>query len=235
MRSLIPIELTRSAGSKGALVAVSVLLLSAFATPPAIAQGGGITAPHSSGVPAPDPAPEQTPPAPDAAPGANSDSVEATPAPQTPPPSSAPDTSAPVIPAEPAASQPPAVPRTGQPRPRRSAKGAPREKAGATRKAREQHQPSRLERPSPASVFGVNPPLAGRIAGDIDSAPPPVELMAVALLTLVVAGAALLALMTQLSRIEGLTPPKRQHAQWLEPIRQAARFALHGAGRRPAS
>jgi hypothetical protein len=235
MRSLIPIELTRSAGSKGALVAVSVLLLSAFAMPPAFAQGGGITAPHSSGVPAPDPAPERTPPAPDAAPDADSDSVQAAPSPQTPPPSSAPDTSAPVVPSEPAASQRAAVPRSGQPGPRRSAKSARRNKERAKRKAREQHQLSKVDRPSPASVFGVNPPVAGRIAGDIDSAPPPVALMAVALLTLVVAGAALLALMTQLSRIEGLTPPKRQHAQWLGPILQAARFSHHGAGRRPAS
>jgi hypothetical protein len=62
-----------------------------------------------------------------------------------------------------------------------------------------------------------------------------VELIALALLTLVLAGAALLALTTRLARMEGLTPPKPRHAQWLQWILETVRFSQRRVRRRPAS
>ena len=63
---------------------------------------------------------------------------------------------------------------------------------------------------------------------------PPVELIAWALLTLVLAAAALLALTARLSQLEGLTGPMPQAAQLLQRILQTARFSPRGTGR-PAS
>jgi hypothetical protein len=235
MRSLTPIQLTRRAGSMGVRVGVSALLLSAFAPPPALAQGGGVTAPNSGGVPAPDPAPERATPEPDAAPGAGSDSVQAAPSPQaspapTAPPetmSSAPETST-SVPAESAAVEPAARPgRRGSPK-------RAGHKARDKGKERQRRRHSAIARASPASVFGVNLPLVGR-GGDTDAESPPVELIGWALLTLVLAAAALLALTARLSRMEGLTGPMPHDTQRLQRVFHIARFAPRGARRRPAS
>jgi hypothetical protein len=189
-------------------LAALALLLGAFAAPPAFAQGGGVTAPHSGGVPAPDPAPEPTPLAPDAAPGGGSDSVQAAPSPTlaTPPDttSSAPQASPPAV----AASEP-AAPRADRRRPHTSGKRAARTKVRNKRNAGQQDQRSRVERTSPASVFRSNLRPVGWVGRYTDAESPPVELIALALLTLVVASAGLLRLTMRLSQIEGLTPPKR--------------------------
>jgi hypothetical protein len=237
MRALTPIELTGSAGSTGARLAALALLVTAFAAPPALAQSGGISAPGSGGAPAPDPAPTPAPPAPDAAPGADSGSVEAAPSPQTSPApatprdttSSAPEASPPAA----AASQ--SAPRAGRPHARTSGKRAAPNKARDERNARRQDRRSSVGRISPASVFRANLAPVGWVGGDIDAESPPVGLIAFALLTLVVASAALLTLTMRLCKSEGLTPPKPRDAQWLQRLVHTARFAQHGAGRRPAS
>jgi hypothetical protein len=245
MRSVTPIGLTRSAGSKGARVVALALLVTAFAAPPALAQSGGISAPSSGGAPAPDPAPTPPRPAPDPAPAPDSDSGEATPSPQTAPPpapapdttSSTPETSAPYIaPAQSAGSQP-AASRAGQPPRRRAGKRARQNKARDKRSARSQHQGSTARRASPASVFGMNLAFAARVGTDTgaDAESPPVELIAWALLTLVLAAAALLTLTARLAQMEGLAAPMPRDAQWLQRILQTARFAPRGTGGRPAS
>jgi hypothetical protein len=238
MRPLTPIELTPSAGSRGARVAVLTLLFTALAAPPALAQGGGITAPHSGGIPAPDPAPTPAEPAPDAAPGADSEGVAPAPSPgPAPAPATPPDTtfSAPEgSTATPAAPQS-AGPGAGQRQPRRSHKGATRSKARDKRKAAQRDRRSTVERASPASVFGVNRQLVGGAASDADVESPPVELIAWGLLTLVLAAAALLTLTARLSRMEGLTAPMRHDAKWLQRVLQASRLPLRGTRGRPAS
>jgi len=243
VRSLTRLELTRFAGSKGAQATVLTLLLAAFAAPPALAQGGGVTVSYGGGVPAPDAAPTPAPPEPDAAPGADGDSAEATPSPGTSPAPAAPldTTSSPPpastpAPADSAASQL-AAPRAGQRRPRTSGRRAEQDRARDGRKDGQPHGRARAGRTSPASVFGVSVPIAGPLgrATGTDAESPPLKLIAWALLTLVLAAAALLTLTARLSRIEGLTAPARRDAQWLQRILQAARFAPRGAGGRPVS
>jgi hypothetical protein len=237
MRSLTPIQLTRRAGSVGVRVGVSALLLSTFAAPPALAQGGGVTAPQSGGVPAPDPAPERATPKPDAAPGADSDSVEAAPTPQTSPaPATPPDTTstAPETSSGVPAAFEPAAPRAGRPGRHASSRRAGH-KPRDTRKERQRDRRSTVGRASPASVFGVNHALVAGVGGNTEAESPPVELIAWALLTLVVAAAALLTLTAQLSRMEGLTGPMPHDTQWLQRVFHIARFAPRGARRRPAS
>jgi hypothetical protein len=207
MRPANPIE---SSARRGPLVAALALLLASFVGPPAFAQSGGALAP--------DPAPGATAPvAPDPAPGANADRLEpgetsqppATTSPDsTPsdPTASAPEASTPVIPvpSEAASSERAAVPRGSQPR--HGARKGARRKARGTRKA---GQDSRVAGPSAASVFRAELPLARLVGGDTDAERPPVELIALALLTLVLAGAALLTLTTRLTRMAGLAPPGR--------------------------
>jgi hypothetical protein len=236
------IELTGSAASKGARVAAMALLVTAFAAQPALAQSGGVSAPGSGGVPAPDPAPTPAPPAPDPAPTPDSDRVEAAPSPQTAPAPpdttyAAPRTSPPVIaaPSASAASESAAVERAGQPRRRRAGKRAREARARDRRSARPEHPRSTAGRASPASVFGVNPLLAGAAGRDTDTdADRPVELIAWALLALVLAAAALLTLTARLWRMEGITAPMPHDSQWLQRILQIAHFAPRGTGR-PAS
>jgi hypothetical protein len=193
-----------------ALAPILVVLVAALAAPSAFAQGGGTTAPTSGGVPAPDPAPERAAPEPDAAPGA--DSVEAAPTPQVPQAPSAPETSAPAITSESAASQPSGLFGGGQSRrPNRRERAAghePREK----RDARQRDRRSTAERPNPTSVFGVNVALVGAAGRDTGAESPPVELIAWALLTLILASAAFLALTARLSQMEGLIAPRRRPA-----------------------
>jgi hypothetical protein len=216
-----------------ALTPIAVVLVAALAAPSASAQGGGATAPYSGGVAAPDPAPQRTAPEPDPAPGA--DSVEPAPTPQAPPAPSAPDTSAPVITSEPAASQPSAVPRAGQPARRTRREHAARHEPREKRKARQGHRRSTAARPSPTSVFGVNVALVGAAGRDTRAESPPVELIAWALLTLVLAAAAFLALTARVSRIEGLLAPTRQDAGWLRRGLQTSRFSPRAMRRPPAS
>jgi len=188
-------------------LAALALLLAAFAAPPAFAQGGGVSAPRSGGVPAPDPAPEpQTPPAPDAAPGAGSDSVEPAPSPPTSPtPATPPDTTG----NAPEASAPaPAAPRTDRRR-GTSDERAAQSRARAKRRGQQDDRRSSAGSIRPASVFRASLASVGWTGRDTDSESPPVELIALALLTLVVASAALLRLTMRLSQIEGLTPAKR--------------------------
>jgi hypothetical protein len=206
MRSLSPIECTPSAGSKVARLAGLALLVAALAAPPAVAQSGGVSAPGSGGAPAPDPAPTPAPPEPDAAPGAGADSVDTPPSAGTPP---APATSAEptsILPeastaAPAAASQ---APPAGQRPPRRSGERAAQDKARDKRKARQGHRRSTAERADPASVFGVSVPFVGTAGTDTGSESPPVELIAWALLTLVLAAAALLTLAARVSRMQRL-------------------------------
>jgi hypothetical protein len=108
-------------------------------------------------------------------------------------------------------------------------------KARDNRNARQQDRHSSVGRISPASVFRANLASVGWVGGDIDAESPPVGLIAFALMTLVLASAGLLSLTMRLSQSEGLTPPKPQDAQWLQWLVHTARFAQHGAGRRPAS
>jgi hypothetical protein len=255
----------RSAGSKDgrgaalALLVILALLGTAFAAPSAFAQFGGVAAPDSGGTPAPDPAPTPAPTAPEPAPAPDSERGEARSSPRTTPQpaetapdatSGAPETSAPVIagatettapvitgPAESAASEPAAVPRAGQPPRRRAGKRARQNEARDKRGARPQDRRSRVERASPASVFGLNLPLTAAIGRDTGTGAesPPVEVIGWALLALVLAAAALLTLTARLARMEGLTAPMPHDARWLTRILQSARFAPPGTGGRPAS
>jgi hypothetical protein len=246
MRSVTPIGLTRSTGSKAARVVALALVVTAFAAPPALAQSGGISVPGSGGAPAPDPAPTPQRPAPDAAPAPDSDSVEATPSPQTAPtPAPAPDTTSSAggtsepytsSPSQSAASQP-AAPRAGQ-RPRRSArKRARASNARDRRSARTENQGSTLRRASPPSVFGVNLAFSAQVGRDTgtDAESPPVELIAWALLTLVLAAAGLLTLTARLAQMEGLAVPMPWDAQRLQRILRSAGFAPRSTRGRPAS
>ena len=238
MRSHTSTVFAHTAGSKCALVAALALFLAAFVPPLSFGQGGGITAPESSGVPTPDPAPTPAQPAPDAAPGADSDGVEAAPSPQTSPaPATLPDTTSSPPEASspgPAASQQ-AAPPAGQPPRRAAGKRARQHKARARRSAPPEHRRSTAGRASPARVFGLDLPLVGGGDIDTDAESPPVELIAWALLSLVLAAAALLALTARLSRMEGLTGPVPQVGEWLDGISQIVRFAQRGTGRHPAS
>jgi hypothetical protein len=204
MRSANPFD---SSARLGSLLAALALLLVSVAGPPAFAQAGGAQAP--------DPAPGATaPPAPDPAPGPNS-AGEASPPATTSPGSTPPDTtpsapqaSTPVAPApsDSAPSQPAAVPRGSQP-PRDAAgkRGRPKNTRD-TRDAGQRHQRSEVARPSPSSVFRASLPLSAFVGRDTDAERPPVELIAFALLTLVLAGAAFLTLTTRLTRMAGLAP-----------------------------
>jgi hypothetical protein len=216
-----------------ALTPIAVVLVAALAAPSASAQGGGVTAPQSGGVPAPDPAPERSAPEPDAAPGA--DSAPAAPTPQVPPAPSAPETSAPAITSEPATSQPSTVPRASQSRrPTRRVRAA-RHEAREKRQARQRHRRSMAGRPSPTSVFGVNVALVGAAGTDGRTESPPVELIALALLALVLAAAASLVLTARVSRMEGLLAPIRPEAGWLRRGLQTSRLSPRAVRRRPAS
>jgi hypothetical protein len=222
MRSLNPIALA--------------LLVTAFAAPPALAQSGGISAPGSGGAPAPDPAPTPAAPTPDAAPGADSDSVKAAPSPQASPAPAAPlDTTSSAPAASPpaaAASQP--APRAGPPRPRASGEREAQNKARDKRNVSQQDRRSSFGRISPASVFRANLARVGWVGEDIDAESPPVELIAFALLSLVVASAALLSLTMRLSQSEGLTPKKPRKTQWFQRFLHTAHFAQPDTGRHPA-
>jgi hypothetical protein len=213
-----------------ALTPIAVVLVAALAAPSASAQGGGVTAPHAGGVPAPDPAPERAAPEPDAAPGA--DTAPAAPTPRVTP---APETSAPAITSEPATSQPSAVPEGGQPARRTRRDRAARHELRKERKARQRHRRSTAGRPSPTSVFGVNVALVGAGGTDARTESPPVELIALALLALVFAAAASLVLTARVSRMEGLLAPIGPDAGRLRRGLQTSRFSPRAMRRRPAS
>jgi hypothetical protein len=217
-----------------ALTPIAVVLVAALAAPSASAQGGGVTAPQSGGAPAPDPAPERSAPEPDAAPGA--DSVEAAPPPQPSPAPTAPsETSAPLITPEPATSRPSAVPQGGQSARRTRRDRAARYELRKERKARQHHRRSTAGRPSPTSVFGLNVALVGAAGTDAQTESPPVELIALALLTLVFAAAASLVLTARVSRMEGLLAPIRPDAGRLRRGLQTSRFSPRAMRRRPVS
>jgi hypothetical protein len=217
-----------------ALTPIVVVLVAALAAPSASAQGGGVTVPDSGGVPAPDPAPERSAPKPDAAPGA--DSVEAAPQPQPSPAPTAPsETSAPVITPEPATSQPPAVPQGGQSARRTRRDRAARHDLRKERKARQGHRRSTARRQSPTSVFGVNVALLGAAGSDTRAESHSVELIALALLTLVLAAAALLVLTARISQMEGLLAPIRPDGGWLRRGLKTSRLPPRTVRRRPAS
>ena len=216
-----------------ALTPIAVVLVAALAAPSASAQGGGVTAPQSGGVPAPDPAPERSAPEPDAAPGA--DSAPAAPTPQLPPAPSAPEMSAPAITSEPATSQPSTVPRAGQSGRRTRRMSAARHEARAKRKARQRHRRSTAWRPSPTSVFGLNVALVRAAGGDTQTDSPPVELIAWALLSLVLAAASLLVLTARVSRMEGFLAPIRPDAGWLRRGLHTLHFSRRDVRGRPAS
>jgi hypothetical protein len=217
-----------------ALTPIAVVLVAAFAAASASAQGGGVSAPDSGGVPAPDPAPERAAPKPDAAPGTDSAPTATTP--QAPPAPSPSDTSAaPVITSEPAASQPSAVPRAGRSAQRTRRERAARQNLREERQARESHRRSTAGRPSPTSVFGVNVALVGAAGRDAPAESPPVALFAWALLTLVLASAALLVLTARISRMEGFLVPIRPDAGWLPRGLQTSRLSARSVRRRPAS
>jgi hypothetical protein len=217
-----------------ALTPIAVVLVAALAAASASAQGGGVTAPDTGGVPAPDPAPERAAPEPDAAPGA--DSVEAAPPPQPSPAPTAPsETSAPVITPEPATSRPSAVPQGGQSARRTRRERAARHEARAKREARQRHRRSTAGRPSPTSVFGVNLSLVDAVGRDTRAESPPVELIAWALLSLVLAAASLLVLTARVSRMEGFLAPIRPDAGWLRRGLHTLHFSRRDVRGRPAS
>jgi hypothetical protein len=243
MRALIPIEFTRSTGSKGAQLVALTLLVAGLAAPPAIAQSGGVSMPDSGGAPAPDPAPAPAKPTPDPAPTPDSGTDEAAPAPRSaPPPAPAPDTTSstgetgtPAI-ASPSTADA-AAPRAGQPQRRRASTRVRPNKARDKRSARSENQDSTLRRASPASVFGVNLAFSARVGGDsgTDAGSPPVELIAWALLTLVLAAAGLLALTARLARMEGVAVPMPRDAQRLQRVMHIARSAHRSTRGNPAS
>jgi hypothetical protein len=83
---------------------------------------------------------------------------------------------------------------------RRSKRAKQRKAAPRARIARETEARAGVEPPRPRSVFGDNLALS-RVSGrDADSESPPPQLIALALLTLVLASASFLALTARLSR-----------------------------------
>jgi hypothetical protein len=113
-------------------------------------------------------------------------------------------------------------------------KRARQNKAPDKRSTLPQDRPSAREHPSPASVFGVTPPLVDAVGRDTDAESPPVQLIAWALLALVLAAGALLVLTARLSQLEGFAAIP-QPAPWLQRILQVAQFAPRGVRRRPAA
>jgi hypothetical protein len=203
-------------------------------------------APGSGGSEAPAPPPPPPPPTTSpksTSPNPTSSAPQQSPPPQAAPPtsaSSAPQVSTPAtavrsatpVPSESDFSQPAPAPRASQPQPRRAGKRTlDKHKASDTREPRQDQQRSKLARPSPGSVFHASLPLSGLVGGDTDAEPPPVALIALALLTLVLGGAAFLTLTTRLLRMEGLAPPTRPEPRSLQWILQATRFAHRDAAR----
>jgi hypothetical protein len=113
----------------------------------------------------------------------------------------------------------------------RAARHEPREKP----KAGQRHRRSTAGRPSPTTVFGVNVALVGAAGSDTRAESPPVELIALALLTLVLAAAASLTLTARVSRMEGLLAPIRPDAGWLRRGLRTSRFSPRAVRRRTAS
>ena len=203
-------------------------------------------APGSGGYEAPAPPPPPPPPTTSpksTSPNTTSSAPQQSPPPQAAPPtsaSSAPQVSTPATavrtaapaPSESDVSEPAPVPRASQPQPRRAGKRTrTKHKAPDTRERRQDQRRSKLARPSPGSVFRVSLPLSGVVGGDTDAEPPPVHLIALALITLVLGGAAFLTLTTRLLRMEGLTPRTRQDPRSLQWILQTTRFARRHAAR----
>jgi hypothetical protein len=81
----------------------------------------------------------------------------------------------------------------------------------------------------------VNVALVGAAGRDTQAESPPVELIAWALLTLVLAAAAFLTLTARVAQIEGFLAPIRQDAGWLRRSLQTSRFSPRAVRRRPAS
>jgi hypothetical protein len=83
----------------------------------------------------------------------------------------------------------------------------------------------------------VNLPISAQVGRDLgtDAESPPVELIAWALLTLVLAAAGLLTLTARLAQMEGLAVPMPWDAQRLQRILQSAGFPPRRTRGRPAS
>jgi DNA polymerase-3 subunit gamma/tau len=246
MRALSLIGFTRSAGSKGAQLVALTLLVAGLAAPPALAQSGGISLPDSGGARAPDPAPTPAKPTPDPAPTPDSGTDETAPAPRTaPPPAPAPETTSSTGEMDTPATASPsqsgtaesAAPRAGQRQRRKAGTRARPNKARDKGGARSENQGSTPRRASPASVFGVNLAFAARVGGDTGAAAesPPVELIAWALLTLVLAAAGLLMLTARLAQMEGVAASMPWDAPRFQRILQIARSAPRSTRGRPAS
>jgi hypothetical protein len=185
------------------LLAALAVLLAVLSGPTAWAQSGG--------VPGPDVSPVAPAPEPDPAPGPDSDRVEASPppetrapAPTTPAPTDAtPAPAAPIVPASPSA--PPVVesqisPPTRRAASRRSKRVRQRKAARRARIARETEARASVEPPRPRSVFGDDLALSRATGRNADTDSPPGQLIAFALLTLVLASASFLVLTARLSR-----------------------------------
>jgi hypothetical protein len=205
-RARRPPTYPRSRSRPGATLAAVALLLAAIAPAPALAQGGGVSAPYSGGVAAPDPAPSAKPaPKPDAAPREGSGNAQANP---SQPPAAPADMASgtPYTGSSPAGYE---VADTRRDAGARSGRGRTRKQAKHSEHttARDTPEPKRLAVGAErlASLFGVKLGLAIPLDGDSDGGSPPVALIGWALLTLVLAGAALLALTIRLSRIESVT------------------------------
>lgn len=185
------------------LLAALAVLLAVLSGPTARAQSGG--------VPGPDVSPVAPKPEPDPAPGPDSDRVEASPppAPRAPAPTAPAPTDAAPAPAAPIVPTSPASPSTAEPQisppvrgatSRRSKRAKQRKAARRARIAREAEHRASARPPAPGSVFGESLALS-RVSGraaDADS--PPAQLIAFALLTLVLASASFLVLTARLSR-----------------------------------
>ena len=181
-------------GQARATIAVAALALffAALSGPPARGQSSGTIGPDASPV---EPAPE-----PDAAPAAGSDNVESSPPPASPPATAAP---APASSAPTASASPSSHPINASPSASPPARKSTREHKQAARKSRTSHQAkqrAQITRPDPDSVFGDGLPLSRLTGRDVDSESPPAQLIALALLALVVAGASFLTLTARLSR-----------------------------------
>jgi len=189
--------------ARASVAAAAALLVAAICAPSAGAQSGGALVPGAGGAPAPDLAPVAPAPEPDPAPGGDSDTESSPPPASAPPAATAPAPApTPIVPASPSSqlapeirSSPPASPRT-----RKSTRGQKKKAARRSRTAGQAEQRARVTPPRRTWVFGESLPLS-RLAGrGIDTESPPAQLLAFALLALVLAGASFLTLTARLSR-----------------------------------
>jgi hypothetical protein len=183
-------------------VAAAALLVAALSVPPAGAQsGGGAPVPGSGGAPSPDLAPVAPSPEPDPAPGGDSGTVRSSPAPApTSPAPTAPAPTTPIAPASPSSQTPELRGGSRVASARAATRGEKKKAARKSRAANRAEKQGSARPPDRTWVFGESLPLSQFAGSGTDTESTPAQLIALALLALVLAGASFLMLTARLSR-----------------------------------